>query len=396
VSDDKAPVLVKVKKIPPGAHGGAWKVAYADFVTAMMAFFLLLWLLNAVEHEQMTGVADYFSPASLTRAQSGSSGVFGGSSMSADGVGQTAPSIISTPLPMDAKDPGEEQFGGDDEGLLDTGEPTQGDTLATHKPQPHDIDGTLDERRKGIPATTPDDPTAPVAEQVFKGQDNPDAETATRDVTKPADEATEKPKADVMATPAEQVAAARADMEAVRREMAKREEEGFERAEQSLRQAMQQVPELRAMKDSLKVDRVPEGLRIQLLDQERFSMFPSGSAALYDQPRRIIGLVGQVISKLPNAVKITGHTDATPLRRADGYSNWELSMDRANAARRALMAANIPEERLQSVVGLADTEPMFPDQPSSPRNRRISMILLTELTARSGFDVNAAPALMRP
>ncbi len=389
MSDDKRPVLVKIKKLPAGAHGGAWKVAYADFVTAMMAFFLLLWLLNAVQHDQLTGIADFFSPTSLTRAQSGSSGVFGGSSLQTEGVGQAAPSIIATPLPIEAKDPGEEEFGGEHEGLLDLKRPTEGDTLATRDSPPTDPNNPLTEKREGIPTKDPVDPDAPVATQVFKGQDDPNAPPATRDVPQSA------PQSAAEAEKQAAEAAAKISAEALRREMAKREEESFERAEQNLKQAMQQVPELRAMKDSLTVDRVPEGLRIQLLDQERFSMFPSGSSSLYDQPRRLIGLVGQVIARLPNAVKITGHTDSAPLRRADGYSNWELSMDRANAARRALLAAGIPENRLDSVVGLADTEPMFPDQPTSPRNRRISMILLTELNARSGFDVNAAPALVR-
>ena len=115
--------------------------------------------------------------------------------------------------------------------------------------------------------------------------------------------------------------------------LARREQEQFEAAEEALRDAIESVPELEALQDSLIIEQTPEGLRIQLIDQERFPMITSGSSVANDQLVQLIGLVTQVVTQMPNKVAISGHTDSVPFRTDDGYSNWELSSDRANAAR---------------------------------------------------------------
>ena len=304
MADENRPIIIKkVKKGGGhGHHGGAWKVAYADFVTAMMAFFLLLWLLNATTEEQKRGIADYFSPSSVAPSSSGAGGVMGGQSM-------------------------------DMEGSLNSDRSPTGVTIS-------------------IPSSTEEnDPTEP-------GEDTASAGAAP-DPTELSNEELE-------------------------REMAEREAAQFEEAEEALRQAIQAVPELQNLADNLMIDQTPEGMRIQIVDREKTSMFPSGSAQMYGKTQQLMGLVANAIAQMPNRVSIKGHTDATPFSSGSGYSNWELSTDRANASRRALLEAGLDPQRIESVAGRASQEPLLPDDPTSPRNRRISIILLRESPAQIG------------
>jgi chemotaxis protein MotB len=161
--------------------------------------------------------------------------------------------------------------------------------------------------------------------------------------------------------------------------MAEREQERFEDAAAELRQAIQAVPELAQLEESLIIDQTPEGLRIQIVDQERLAMFATGSANPEDHTRR----------QLANQISISGHTDATPYRGAGDYSNWELSADRANAARRLLVSDGLDPARIALVQGKAETDPLLADEPESPRNRRISIILLRQ--SETGAQTSAAP-----
>jgi chemotaxis protein MotB len=165
--------------------------------------------------------------------------------------------------------------------------------------------------------------------------------------------------------------------------LAKREQQQFDQAADSLRKAIAGIPDLAQLADSLVIDQTPEGLRIQIVDQANYSMFPLGSAQMYAQTRALLGLVAQVVARLPNRLSISGHTDSTPYARGDLYGNWELSTDRANASRRALTAAGIDEARIATVVGRADREHLTPEQPESPRNRRISIVLLRTAVPRN-------------
>lgn len=291
MSDDQQPIIVKkIKKAAHGHHGGAWKVAYADFVTAMMAFFLLLWLLNVTTDEQKDGIADYFNPSTASQSSSGSGGILGGASLSSEGARVSeggVPSVVMTLTPPEQKE-------GEDTAEADTDEPTD-----------EDLD----------------------------------------------------------------------------RELAKREQAAFEQAEDALAQAIQQTPDLADLAKHLLVDMTPEGLRIQLVDQDRRSMFPSGSADLVDHTERLFALIAKAVERMPNKIKITGHTDATPFRSDSGKDNWQLSADRANASRRALLRAGLPTERIAQVGGKAETDPLMPDDPFNASNRRISVVLLRESRA---------------
>ena len=154
------------------------------------------------------------------------------------------------------------------------------------------------------------------------------------------------------------------------------EDQRFEQIETELRQAIQAVPELERLAENLAIERAPEGLRIQIVDQERRSMFPLGSAQMYPPTKALLARVATAIAALPNRISISGHTDGIAFRRTDGYDNWSLSLDRADATRRTLIAAGLAQGRIATVIGKADTEHRFAGQPLDPRNRRISITLL--------------------
>ena len=162
------------------------------------------------------------------------------------------------------------------------------------------------------------------------------------------------------------------------RQMAEREQEEFENAEEALRQAMQDSPGLSDMAKNLIVDNTPEGLRIQLVDQENASMFPSGGSTMQENLQKILEKVADIIHRMPNQIAITGHTDSIPFRGRNDYSNWELSAERANASRRTLVGFGVPISRIATVSGKADTDPLVPEDPTLPTNRRISIVLLRE------------------
>ncbi len=157
-----------------------------------------------------------------------------------------------------------------------------------------------------------------------------------------------------------------------------REQDEFERAEASLRNAIEQNPDLKEFAKNLIIDMTPQGMRIQIADAEKRSMFPSGSADMYDYTGELLGQIMVAIESLPNDIALIGHTDATPYRSDNGYSNWELSTDRANSSRRALIDAGLSESRIVRVVGMAAQEPLNIEDPFSAENRRISVLILRE------------------
>ena len=156
------------------------------------------------------------------------------------------------------------------------------------------------------------------------------------------------------------------------------DEMNFRSASESLRQAMQDDPELAELSKNVIVDETPEGLRIQIVDQDGRSMFPAGHAEPYERTRHLIEAVGKILMKLPNRISISGHTDSAPYQGGPGYSNWELTADRANAARRIVEAEGLPDDRIYQVVGKSDSEPLFPEDPRMAANRRLSIVLLRE------------------
>jgi chemotaxis protein MotB len=253
-------------------HGGAWKVAYADFVTAMMAFFLMLWLLGATNDEQRKGIADYFAPTVLVSDKSGgSNGVLGGRSIE---------------------------------------EP---DGVAPHS------------QRAGIQPTAPFQ--APHGARAPKTSDDGQ----------------------------------------------------LRKVESDIRQRMERDPGLKDLAPMVRFTHTPEGLRIELIDSQDYSMFGNGNAAMDPRARIVLGIVADAIRDVPNRLAVRGHTDAVPFAATSSLgptNNWTLSAARAEETRQVLARAGISERRFARLEGVADTEPFIESDPFDPRNRRMSVTLL--------------------
>jgi chemotaxis protein MotB len=282
MAEKRQPIIIKkVNKGHAGHHGGAWKVAYADFVTAMMAFFLMLWLLNSVTQEQLEGISNHFARPAPSKSVSGSDGVLGGTALS-------------------------------EEGAL----------------------------------------TAKSSKAVAK-LDLPPPKVKAKETKAEPNESTPTEKA-----------------------LKKQEEKQFEKAKEQLEKAMKENPAFIKLADSLMIDNPPEGLRIQIVDQDGLAMFPSGSAKMFLHTRKILELIGKVIATQPQDLAIEGHTDAKKFGGSGKYTNWDLSADRANSARRQLLDLKIPEKKIGRVVGKAAKDPLLRDDPNNAKNRRLSIILL--------------------
>lgn len=315
--EEKQPIIIKkVIAGGHGHHGGAWKVAYADFVTAMMAFFLLMWLLNVTTAEEKNAISSYFDPShpKISDDRSGSGGVLGGLSVASEG---SLSSTVSPFAPPSVPAPPTSQVEGSDADLGELGEET--------------AEGESDKTQEEIELEE-------LQEQVEQLQ--------------------------------------------------RIEEREFENLKQKIEKAILENPEIQKLAENLLIDTTPEGLRIQLIDQQNTSMFASGSSKMFARTRRLLEEVTESILDLPNKVSIRGHTDAVPFRGRRDYSNWELSSDRANSSRRIMLGAGLPLERIKNVVGKAATEPLIEDNPKAPQNRRISIILIREASLERLKEIN--------
>jgi chemotaxis protein MotB len=297
--DAVAPIIIKrVKKGGHGGHhGGSWKVAFADFATAMMAFFLLMWLMGATTEKQKGAISEYFRNPS---AIAGASVVPSPSSI--QGPGGSSTSMI--------------QLGGG---------------MELHKQ-----------------AAAPEENTDP------------------------------SPGAQVDVTP-----------EAAEKLAQEQDAERLEGLLGQLHDAIEQRETFAQFKDQILLDITPEGVRIQIVDHERRSMFPLGSAVLEGYSANILAELASIVNSVPNRVSISGHTDTRPYVKVN-YSNWELSADRANAARRALIAGGLPAEKIGRVVGLASSVLLDAKAPDSPLNRRISIIVMNKRTEDAISQENGA------
>jgi chemotaxis protein MotB len=305
-SNDKTqPIIIKKKKGHHGAHGGAWKIAYADFVTAMMAFFLLMWLLGSTTKGELMGIAEYFqTPLQVA--------LFGGS-----GAGD-ASSVI--------------QGGGKDltrsSGQVKRGDSTEQKKIVNIRAARAELD---------LPARI-DAPQTLNSTSVSSG---------------------------TAAEQAERAAAEKSDAQALQGLKAKIEE------------MIETLPGLAAFKKQLLLELTDEGLRIQIIDDQNRPMFDLSSSTLKPYAVEILDDIALALNDVPNKITISGHTDATPYKNdRSGMSNWELSADRANAARREMTRAGMADSKVIRVVGHASSSMFKPDAPTDPINRRISIVVL--------------------
>lgn len=296
MSDDASrPIVIKrIKKGGAAAHGGAWKIAYADFVTAMMAFFLLMWLLGSTAKGDLEGIAEFFQNP-MTVANRGGSGV------------GDASSII---------------LGGGKDLTRSSGQVKSSDTEADKK------------------------------KMSLKAQ--------------------------------------RADFE-------RKERESLERLKQRIEKLIEDSPELRQFKNQLLLDITSEGLRIQIVDEQNRPMFDLASAELKPYTRDILQQIGRALNEVPNRISLAGHTDAAQfMGGAKGFSNWELSANRANASRREMVVGGMDDHKVLRVVGLGSSVLFDPNDPLNPVNRRISIVVLNKRTEVAILQESSAETEVDP
>ncbi len=284
---EQQPIIIKkIKKGGHAHHGGAWKLAYADFVTAMMAFFLLMWLLGTTTEPERKGIAEYFQdPFKASREDRGAD------------VGDRT-SIV--------------QAGGADITSQDQGQ----------------VDKGLTPEEK--------EPTAEEIEQ----------------------------KAEAL------------------------EKEKLENLKQKIQEKINTTAELNEFKDQIRLEITSEGLRILIVDAQNRPMYKLASAETEPQIKLILRALAPVINELPNKVSLNGHTDARPFpANQKKYTNWELSSDRANAARFELTQGGLAEEKILRVIGLSSSVPYSAaTEPLDPINRRISIIVMNKKTEQEIVD----------
>jgi len=285
------PIIIKrIKKSGHAAHGGAWKIAYADFVTAMMAFFLLMWLLGSTTDGDKKGIADYFQ-SPLKIALAGGSG------------------------------------SGDSNSILKGG----GESLTS------------------------------TVGQVKKGEVE-----ATRNTI---------------------------NLHKLKQEQIRAEVARLENLKQEIQQKLQSNEKLKDVSSQIRLDMTRDGLRIQIVDDQNRPMFASGSAQIAPYMKELLREIGSVLTEVPNHLTLEGHTDAQPFPGGDrGYSNWELSSDRANASRRELIAGGLADDRVLRVQGLASSQPFDEKDPLAPANRRISIIVMNREAEDRMFRTEPEPA----
>jgi chemotaxis protein MotB len=309
-------IIKKVKGHGHGHHGGAWKIAYADFVTAMMAFFMLLWILGATNEQQRKGIADYFTPTVIQMQNSGgSNGMFGGRSVTApDGTSLRAETTGRRPVTSPGSDSRIRTPG--------TGEGNDAETNTGMKAGSQTSPRPVDSATKGFTGTA----------ENARGKDNSRA----------------------------------------------RDDKRFEEASRRILQKLLADPTMSGLQGQVKFVRTRDGLRIDLVERADFSMFTLGTSAPTEAAGKLVKTVANAIAETPNHLTVRGHTDALGFSRPGAASNWSLSTARADATRRLLMGAGIPGDRFRRIEGVADTDPFVKDAPLDPRNRRISITLLYE------------------
>jgi len=296
-------IVKRYKRGNGGHHGGAWKVAYADFVTALMAFFLVMWLVTAVNKDQRAAIFDYFKNPSMEPGKS----VKPAPGMAGPGGASTSP-------------------------------------ISLH--------GAMDERRPPVAVK----PQPPVAQFKADSREQKRSESDDLAVAREAVNAAERKQLDSLM--------------------------------EDLKKAVENSQALSPFKDQLLLDITPEGLRIQIVDQQNRPMFDSGSANLKPYTEKILTELARYLNTVPNRLSLTGHTDAAPYAGASGRTNWDLSSDRANAARRALEAAGLSTDKTARVVGLSSSVLFDRTDPRNPINRRISIIVMTRQAERDALKTD--------
>jgi len=317
--------IIIIKKVEGeshgGHHGGGWKVAYADFMTAMMAFFLLMWILASSDETAKRGLADYFTP-SLSQAGGRGQGLLDGTVIGEDGTlgGATGPKNVGD-LP---------NFG-------------QENPLVV-----------FDSRLRN------ETPKVVVEYEVI-----------------PEEFATENNRFDAPKNGKD----AEIDMAALKEAQELKSQKALrdtllKTVKEEIEQAIKSDPKISDLSKNLIFQVVPEGLLVQMVDHKKQPMFSTGSAKVPADTREVIQAISHAISELAYPIEISGHTDANVFARQTGYDNWDLSTDRANATRRIMVSSGVNPTKIIRVSGFADKRLLNTENPKAPENRRIGILLL--------------------
>lgn len=389
-NDEQTVLIRKEEVVEGGHHGGNWKIAYADFVTAMMAFFLLMWLINATSEEQRRGLADYFSKSNIFSHQtSGSGRPFGGKTPFEDGT------MVS--------DRGTEQVVvGNAEAIPDVDE-DNADTPAQIQPDPEPNDDlspggkNVTGSGQGLPGNART--YSPEQGRPQTGTSGPAAAAGGAAVSPSSPAPSSAPPAaaasPVTAPPPPPPPSARAQESA---NAGAAEEAALRQTAEEIKRAVESDPALRDLARQLAIDETPEGLRIQILDADKRPMFDLGASTPNAAATELIRKIAPILAKLPEKLSIGGYTDAAPYH-GGGKTNWDLSTERANATRRLLVESGLADNRFESVTGHADRDLLLPADPLAAANRRVAIVVLRNhplphrrLSASSGTLQNPAPA----
>ena len=362
--DELRPIIIKKKKVivAGGHHGGAWKVAYADFVTAMMAFFLLMWLLNATSEKQRKGLADYFNPMlPISRTSAGGAGMLAGDTIFSEenSAGSAIEGVPPKPSHNDQGPPlGDEaaalEFPPDAAPDAVSGGAAASGEAGEDAPAGENQDEALDFGEGGLGAGG-----LSVGDINLAGLEAAGIDTSELDREMLARE--RRIRAGIDAEDAEILAAEQA------------EQARLEAVGARVTQAMHEAED-GALERHFFLRITPDGLVIEIIDAEDQPLFASASAEPAPILTLLIDVLVPVLGEITNDIAVVGHTDSVRFGGAN-YSNWELSADRANAARRLLTQRGLAEERISRVTGKAAVEPLVAD-PTAAQNRRIAITLL--------------------
>ena len=294
-------IIVKKKSHGHGHHGGGWKVALADFMTAMMAFFMLMWLLGSTSKEEQKAISGYFN------------------------------------------DPGSEYAigeGGANPGLIQMEQP---------QAESHSKDPQTDTQSE----QTDSEKNTQTAEQISESL--------------------------------------------LKKELERIEKEQLEQLQAKVEEEINNDPIFQQMKDQILIDLTALGLRIQIVDKDQRPGFDVGSARMKPYIEDVLKSLAPLLDKVQNKISVTGHTDATAYGEGATYTNWELSADRANSARRALVQGSFPDGKVATVQGMGSAAPLIPEKPDAPINRRIAIIVLKKAVAdalsNGGTGINSSELL---
>jgi len=346
---DRPIIIKKYKKKRHATHGGSWKIAYADFITSMMALFLLMWLISITTEDSRKAISEYFTTSviNMKSANAGTGMINGNSSISQNGNNDDEEL---------KEDPNNQRNSYNSNVVIQSNQHIQ-------QISPHVSTNTHTTNKE--PLGTIDEDTHEAYLKKTQEKEHPkdveEASKKTAEIIKQNQQETHKNIQEITKA-----------VEAIKQV----QQETRKNIEDSIKRAFNSLEEVEKFKHNLIIELTDEGIKIQIVDSNDQEMFKTGSAVPLKFTEKIIRSLGEILATIPNKIEITGHTDSSPYRRKKRYGNWELSADRANSTRRLLEECGVSNDRFDEVNGRADKNLLNKEKPTSPENRRVSITIL--------------------